>query len=135
MTGRPIADPAVAGLAGQGMNEPLLASPAVISKSSRREVSRKELLDIRERSWALRLRSASLVAEAELQADYVAQVANALGRLYSRLAQRHDTGTRFLLRWPACLAAAMTGAAVSGYEAGTYWRALWEAADYPGSVQ
>jgi hypothetical protein len=29
----------------------------------------------------------------------------------------------------------MAGAAVSGYEAGTYWRALWQTVGYPGTVQ
>lgn len=125
----------MAGLRGSGMNEPSPTPPIVSGESSPRQITREELLNLREKSWAPRMRNASLVAEAEIRVEYVTQVANALGRLYGRLPDRHETGVRFLLRWPACVAAAMVGAAVSGYEAGTYWRALWEAAKYPGSVQ
>ncbi len=100
-----------------------------------RTVTTPELLGIRERSWSARLRSASLVAEAEIRADHSRQVARALGRLYGKLPDHGDAGARLLLRWPACVAAAMTGAAVTGYEAGTYWRALWTAAEYRGTVQ
>jgi hypothetical protein len=43
-----------------------------------------------------------------------------------------------LSRWPACLAAAMAGVAATdyrGYKGGTYWPALWEAADFQGTPQ
>lgn len=92
------------------------------------------MLDLREQHWGPQLRAVSLVAEAEIRSELTAQAANALGFLYGRLADRHTSGTRFLLRWPACVAAVMVGAAVSGYEAGTYWPALWRSAQYPGSA-
>jgi len=100
-----------------------------------RTVGARELLDARERSWSARLRSASLVAEIEIPADRSSQVAYVLGRVYGKLPDPRETGTRFLLGWPACVATAMAGAAVTGYEAGTYWRALWAAVKYPGTTQ
>lgn len=103
--------------------------------SAPRVLSVRQLLETRERSWAPRLRSASLVAEAEIRVDHSTQVAGALGRAYARLADRHEAGTRFMLHWPACVATAMVGTAVSGYEAGTYWPALWKTAGYRGSAQ
>ena len=100
-----------------------------------RTVGAQELLDTREGSWSAKLQSVSLVAEREIRADLSKQVAYVLGRVYGKLPDRREAGTRLLLRWPACVAAAMVGAAVTGYEAGTYWRALWASAEYPGTAQ
>jgi hypothetical protein len=102
---------------------------------SPRTVGPRELLVLREQEWAPRLRSVSLVAEAELLTEQTAQVARALGRIYASHATGHVSGIHLLLRWPACTAATMVGAAVSGYEAGTYWPALWKAAAYVGAAQ
>jgi hypothetical protein len=100
-----------------------------------RTMGARELLDARERSWSARLRNASLVAEADIRAEFSKQVAYVLGRLYGKLPDQREAGASLLLRWPACVAAAMAGAAVTGYEAGTYWRALWASAEYPGTAQ
>jgi hypothetical protein len=102
-------------------------------------VTRLELLDIREREWAPRLRGVSLVAEAEIREEHRTQVASALGFLYGR--GRYTTersmpaiGIEFLARWPACLVASMTGVAVTCYAQGTYWPAFWRAAGYAGTT-
>lgn len=97
-----------------------------------REESREELLDIREAEWRPRLRGVSLVAEAEIPAAYRTQAASALGALYSRDKYRSGSGVWVLRKWPACLVAAMTGVAVTGYEQGTYWPVLWEATGCAG---
>lgn len=117
------------------MQEVPTAEPTTRSGTSPRVVSPQQLLDLREQSWGPSLRSVSLVAEAEIRAETSSQVAAALGHLYARLLGRHETGIRFLLRWPACVAAAMVGAAVSGYEAGTYWPAFWIVTGYRGGIQ
>lgn len=108
--------------------------PISSCRTGPRVVSTRELLDLRESSWAPRFRGLSLVAEAEIRPEHATQAASALGRAYSKLANTPVTGIRLLLRWPACTAAAMVGAAVSGYEAGTYWPALWKAARYHGTA-
>lgn len=108
---------------------------AISRLPGRRVVTTRELLDLRERSWAQRLRSVSLVAEAEIAVEHSTQVAYALGRLYTKPTGQSESRMHLLLRWPGCVAAAMVGAAVSGYEAGTYWPALWKATRYSGSAQ
>ena len=90
---------------------------------------------MREDSWGPRLRGASLVAEADLRPDLTRQVATVLGRLYANLQDPRTEGESFLLRWPACLAAAMAGVAVADYKSGAYWPALWEAAGLQGTPQ
>ena len=107
-------------------------TPGSASAGGPRKVGTLELLAIRENAWAPRLRAVSLVAEAELRVELTSQVAIALGRVYTKLGNGQDMGV--LLRWPACTAAAMVGAAVSGYEAGTYWPALWKSAKYQGNA-
>jgi hypothetical protein len=94
-----------------------------------------DLLNTVDALWRPLLGSVSLVAEAEIPVEDSRHVASALGVVYARLIGRHTRGTRELARWPACTAGAMIGAAVSGYEAGTYWPALWKATRYTGSVQ
>jgi hypothetical protein len=95
-------------------------------------VTRRELLDIRERVWAPRLRSVSLAAEAAIREAQRMQVMSALGRLYGTGMFKGANGIAFLSRWPACLVASMTGVAVTSYAQGTYWPALWEAAGCAG---
>jgi hypothetical protein len=100
-----------------------------------RQVSMRELLWLREDSWRPRLRSASLVAEADLPPDRTRQVAAVLGRLYANLPDSRTGGESLLARWPACLAAAMAGVAATDYRGGTYWPALWAAAGFQGTPQ
>jgi hypothetical protein len=102
-------------------------------------VTRRELLDIRERQWAPLLRNISLVAEAEIRETHRTQVASALGVLYGQGGYAAgqsavSKGVAFLARWPACLVASMTGVAVTSYAQGTYWPALWKAAGYRGDA-
>ena len=105
-----------------------------MSESSRvRQVTRLELLDIREEVWARRLRRVSLAAEVEIPEAHRRQVASTLGYLYGKGRFKGPNGVAFLTRWPACLVASMTGVAVTGYEQGTYWPALWKAVGYAGS--
>lgn len=98
-----------------------------------RQVTRLELLDMRERVWGPVLRGVSLVAEAEIREAHRTQVASALGVLYGKGQYTVDRGIDFLSRWPACLVASMTGVAVTGYEQGAYWPAFWKAAGYAGN--
>ena len=100
-----------------------------------RRVTMRELVRLREDSWGPRLRGASLVAEADLRPDLTGQVATVLGRLYGKLQDPRLEGESFLLRWPACLAAAMAGVAATRYQGGTYWPALWETTGFPGTSQ
>ena len=95
----------------------------------------RELLWLREDSWRPRLRGASLVAEADLRPEPHPPGCGALGRLYANLQDPRAEGDSFLLRWPACLAAAMAGVAVTDYKGGAYWPALWEAAGFQGTPQ
>jgi hypothetical protein len=78
------------------------------------------------------LRGVSLAAEAEIPETHRLQAAQVLGYFYGRgtSAGSYD----FLVKWPACLIAAMTGVAVTSYAQGTYWPAFWEAAKYEGST-
>ena len=71
----------------------------------------------------------------DLRPDHTDQVAAVLGRLYAKLQDPRIEGEPFLLRWPACLAAAMAGVAATGYHGGTYWPELWETTDFPGTSQ
>lgn len=91
------------------------------------------LLQVREQAWRPRLRGVSLVAEAEIREEHRTQVASALGVLYGRGRYSAPDGYSFLIKWPACLVAAMTGVAVTSYAQGSYWPALWEAAGYKGN--
>ena len=99
------------------------------------KASRQELLRLREDSWRPRLRGASLIAEADLDPEHTREVATILGRLYRNLEDPRTEGERFLLRWPACLAAAMAGVAVTDYKGGTYWPALWKITGCQGTQQ
>ena len=84
------------------------------------------------RSWAPRLRGASLVAEADLRPDHTKQVAEVLARLYRKLPDP-QRGETFLLRWPACLAAAMAGVAAENFQGGMYWPVLWTVTGFDGT--
>jgi hypothetical protein len=108
---------------------------SIMAPASPRQVSMRELLWLREDSWRPRLRSASLVAEADLRPGRTRQVAGVLGRLYANLTDPRTEGDSLLSRWPACLAAAMAGVAAADYQGGRYWPALWEAADFDGTPQ
>jgi hypothetical protein len=99
------------------------------------KVGMRELLWSREDSWRPRLRSASLVAEADLRADQTHQVAAVLARLYASLRDPRAEGETLLSRWPACLAAAMTGVAAADEGDRTYWQALWEATRFQGTPE
>lgn len=115
--------------------KPAVVRPPAVPPDVPRKVSSTELLQLREDEWRPRLRGASLVAEADLRADRTRQAAVALARRYAELPDRRAQGKSLLLRWPACLVAAMAGVAVTDYKGGTYWPALWEAARFPGTTQ
>src|ERR1700734_1887109 len=83
----------------------------VHATSGVRQVQREELLQIREREWRPRLRGVSLVAEAEIREGHRTQAASALGVLYGKGRFSTADGHAFLLKWPACVVAAMTGVA------------------------
>ncbi len=100
-----------------------------------RQVSLRELLWLREDSWRPRLRSASIVAEADLPSSRTRQVAAVLGRLYANLRDPASEADSLLSRWPACLAAAMAGVAATDYQGGAYWPTLWEAAGFQGTPE
>ena len=68
-----------------------------------RQVTRRELLDIREQQWALRLRRVSLAAEAEFPGRTRAQVASALGYLYGKGRHAGSSGIAFLISGPPAL--------------------------------
>lgn len=91
-----------------------------------------DLLNTFEQMWAPRLKGMSLVTEAEIPVEDGTRVAGALGSVYARLATGPQSGTRLLVRRPACVAAAMVTAAVAGYERGSYWPALWARVGYHG---
>src|SRR6185437_9598164 len=109
--------------------------PPPAAAAAPRQVSMRELLWLREDSWRPRLRSASIVAEADLSPARTRQVAAVLGRLYASLDDPRTQGDSLLSRWPACLAAAMAGVAAADYQGGPYWPALWRAAGFPGTAQ
>jgi superfamily I DNA/RNA helicase len=112
-----------------------VGEPAGSGIAGPRKVSMRELLRMREDSWQPRLRGASLVAEADLRPEFTDQVAGVLGQLYGKLQDPRTEGEPFLLRWPACLSAAMAGVAATRYEGGTYWPALWDLTAFPGTPQ
>lgn len=93
-----------------------------------RQVTKVELLDIREASWRQKLRNASLVAEADIRPAHTEQAVSALGFFYVH------RGEAVLRKWPACLAASMAGVAATHYEGGVYWPALWEKAAFRGTA-
>ena len=101
--------------------------------SGLRQVTRQELLGIRERAWAPLLRGVSLIAEAEISETRRTQVASALGVLYSHGDFEFASGVAFLSKWPACLVASMTGVAVTSYAHGAYWPEFWREARYRGN--
>ena len=109
--------------------------PAYTGPTSARQVGLRELLWVREDSWRPRLRSASIVAEADLPPSRTRQVAAVLGRLYANLRDPRTGGDSLLSRWPACLAAAMAGAAATDHQGGTYWLSLWEAVGFQGTPE
>ena len=119
-----------AAAAGPGSAEAACVTPAVS-----RSVGTHELLRLREDKWRPQLRAASLVAEADLRSDHTDQVAIELGRLYSGLRDPRLEGESLLLRWPACLAAAMAGVAATRYRGGTYWPELCETARFRATPQ
>ena len=125
-------DPAASG--------PHRVGPAVTGESSAAvpaspPVTMRELLWLREDSWRPRLRSASIVVEADLHPDHTSQIAAVLGRLYANLRDRATEGDSLLSRWPACLTAAMAGVAGTDLRGGTYWPALWAAAGFQGTPE
>lgn len=93
------------------------------------QLTRSELLDIREDSWRRKLRNVSLVAEADIGPAYTEQAASVLGFFY-----RKYRGEAVLRRWPACLVACMAGVAASHYEGGVYWPALWDQTEVWGTA-
>jgi superfamily I DNA/RNA helicase len=104
-------------------------------QGSPRRISERELLWLREDAWRPLLRSASLVAEAELDPEHTAEVAAVLGQLYLSLRDPQTEGDSLLSRWPACLAAAMVAVAAADDKDGPYWPALWDAAGFDGVRQ
>ncbi|MEU9887672.1 hypothetical protein [Sphaerisporangium sp. NPDC051011] len=97
-----------------------------------RKVSPAELLDMRERAWAKRLRGCSLVAEADIKDAHSQQVASVLGPTYKKWVTSRRRPDELFMRWPACFAVAMTGVAARGYQHGTFWPTLWEKVRYDG---
>jgi UvrD-like helicase C-terminal domain len=114
---------------------PANTGPTNRGPASARQVGLRELLWLCEDSWRPRLRSASVVAEADLPPVRTRQVAAILGRLYANLRDPGTGGDSLLSRWPACLAAAMAGVAATDYQGGTYWLALWEAVGFQGTAE
>jgi hypothetical protein len=122
-------DPSPPGRDGDAAIRPGEPSGAAAAK-----IGMRELLWSREDSWRPRLRSASLVAEAELPPGRTREVAAVLGRLYAGLRHHRAEGDALLARWPACLVAAMAGVAATD-RSGTYWPALWDAAGLQGTAE
>ena len=58
----------------------------------------------------------------------------ALGALYRKYKVSTGSGVVILDKWRACLVAAMTGVAVTGFAQGAYWPAFWQAARYEGDT-
>jgi superfamily I DNA/RNA helicase len=127
------AAPAGVALAGAALAGP--GGPSGTAPASPRQVSLRELLWLREDTWRPRLRSVSLVAEADLSPGRTRQVAAVLGRLYANLRDPRAEGDSLLSRWPTCLVAAMAGVAAIDYPDGSYWSALWEATGCQGTPE
>ncbi|GAA4081313.1 hypothetical protein [Actinomadura miaoliensis] len=98
-----------------------------------RQVTPRELLDIRERAWGPRLRGVSLVAEAEVKPGQAEQVARVLGAIYQKRIDAGRPPEALFQRWPACVAVATTWVAAERYRKGTFWPYLWEAIGYHGN--
>ena len=61
-------------------------------------------------------------------------MAEVLARLYRKLPDPQLEGESFLLRWPACLAAAMAGVAAENFQGGMYWPVLWTVTGFDGTA-
>jgi hypothetical protein len=96
-----------------------------------RKVTPSELLRIREKEWAGRLRGVSLVAELEVKEERCRQVAKVLGLFYKKLVGTPKVDQIFVTR-PACVAVAITGIAARDYQRGELWPRLWEGLGYRG---
>lgn len=90
----------------------------------KRKVSRRELLELRERPWANRLRALSLVAEYDVKTAFADQTLSALGHLYRGLAGHGSERARLLRRYPAVHVVSVTHAATFGYHQGGFWPQL-----------
>src|SRR5664279_2989102 len=90
-----------------------------------RVVTRRDLLDLRERVWRGRLESVSLAAEVldRMTVAHRDQALEALGSLYRREPDR-DERSQLLRRWPAVHVLATSGVAADHYEKGTFWPKL-----------
>ena len=97
-----------------------------------KKVSATELLDMRERAWSKKLRGVSLVAEIYVKDAHSEQVASVLGGAYEKWVGSGRKPELFFLRWPACVAVAMTGVAARDLKQGTFWPELWKAVRHPG---
>lgn len=105
-----------------------LADESSSGSASPHQVTRVELLAMREASWRQKLRNVSLVAEADIRPAHSEQVVAALGFFY-----RHH-GQAVLRKWPACLVTSLAGVAAAHYEGGSYWPPLWETAGFRGGT-
>lgn len=94
----------------------------MVWEGEKREVTRTELMDIRERQWSKRLSVVSLAAEYPVDETSRIQTLEALGHLYKRAnpAER----ARLLRRWPSVHVLSTIGVAVDHYEHGTFWPKL-----------
>lgn len=99
------------------------------------QVTRRELLNVREGQWASKLRGISLIAEAEIPEKHRTQAASVLGYLYQQQKLKIGTGAAILAEWPACLVASMSGVAVTDYQKGTYWPLFWRVAGFTGYAE
>lgn len=90
-----------------------------------KKVSRRELLDIRERSWRPRADAASLAAETldDIPVARREQALAALGWVCEQVGPGPDC-ERYLRRWPAVHVLATAGVAAEHYEKGTFWPKL-----------
>ncbi|MBX6383125.1 MAG: hypothetical protein IRZ07_09150 [Microbispora sp.] len=72
------------------------------------------------------------MAEIDVKDAHSEQVASVLGRAYEKWVGRGRKPELFFLRWPACVAVAMTGVAARDLKQGTFWPELWKAVRYRG---
>lgn len=91
-----------------------------------------EILEDVEQRWAPHLRSASLVAELQVEESEVSLAARCLGRVYR--AREHEVRARGwrLRHYPASMLLALSGIAALSYQEGTYWSTVWEMAEIAG---